>query len=448
MRFVTPTLAERIAALDKGDISAAAWLDEVLARAAGPESRFVYTQLFEHTAHAEAQAVDAKIQAGVPAGPLAGVPVAIKDLFDVTGQVTRAGSRLLAQKPPAVVDAEAVRRLRQAGAVAVGHANMTEFAYSGLGLNPHYGTPSNPFDGARVPGGSSSGSAAAVARGAAAAGLATDTGGSVRIPAAFCGLVGFKPTQARIPRDGAFPLSTTLDSVGPIAPSVDCCARLDAVLSASPTSVLRPAPVRGLRVAVPDNHVLEGMDATVAIAFDRALRALSAAGTIIETHYFDTLHRVAALGLGGGFSAAESFHLHRQWLAEHRNLYDHRVAARIAQGAGMTAADYLELCDNRASVMAAMDDQMRDWDVLAMPTVAIVPPRFAALENDTDFVRINRLVLRNTAVANLLGLCAVTVPCHRPDELPVGLMLVGRAGMDRHLLDMAAGVEAQIATSV
>src|SRR5699024_882815 len=275
MRRNYPTLAERLAALDNGETSATSLLDEALATAAEPNARAVYTRFFEQTAHAEAQAVDIQRDAGVPTGPLAGLPVAVKDLFDVAGQVARSGSRLLADQPPATEDAAAVRRLRQAGSVIVGHANMTEFAYSGLGLNPHYGTPPNPLDEARIPGGSSSGSAVAVARGMAAAGLATDTGGSVRIPAAFCGLVGFKPTQSRIPNAGMFPLSTTLDSIGPIAPSVDCCARMDAVLSGQSPTPIQPTQMRELRLMLPDRYVLDDMDAMVSDAFDRALQALS-----------------------------------------------------------------------------------------------------------------------------------------------------------------------------
>lgn len=446
MRHVAPTLAERMAALESGAISASQWLDDILGQAVEPSARSVYTQLFEQTARAEAQAIDVTRNAGVPVGPLAGLPVAIKDLFDVTGQVTRAGSRLFSERPPAESDAETVRRLRRAGAVLVGHANMTEFAYSGLGLNPHYGTPLNPLDETRIPGGSSSGSAAAVARGLAAAGLATDTGGSVRIPAAFCGLVGFKPTQARIPREGAFPLSTTLDSIGPIAPSVDCCARLDDVLSGQAVVPVSPAAVRGLRLAVPENYVLEDMDTVVSQAVDRAFHKLSAAGASIERTRFDVLDHVSELGRGGGFSAAESYHLHRTWLADHHDMYDPRVVARIEQGRTMTAAEYLDLCANQASLIASMDRLMMDWDVLAMPTVAVVPPRFSELEDDEEYMRINRLVLRNASIANLLGLCAITLPCHQAGELPVGLMLLGRAGSDRQLLQIALGVEARLNT--
>lgn len=441
MRGNQLTLAERLAELGNGKTSATSLLDDALATAAEPNAEAVYTQVFKQTAQAEAKAVDIQRDAGVPTGALAGLPVAVKDLFDVKGQVTRSGSRLLSDRPPATEDAEVVRRLRQAGAVIVGHTNMTEFAYSGLGLNPHYGTPPNPLDEARIPGGSSSGSAVAVARGMAAAGLATDTGGSVRIPAAFCGLAGFKPTQSRIPGAGMFPLSTTLDSIGAIAPSVDCCARMDAVLSGHPPTPLQPAQVRGLRLMVPDRYVLEDMDTMVADAFDRALQTLSGAGATVRTSAFEVLTTLPELGQGGGFTAAESYRIHRQWLATHREAYDPRVAVRIERGKAMTAAEYLDLLDRRTELMAIADRTMADWDALVMPTVPVVPPLLSALENDEAYTRINQLVLRNPTVANLLGLCAITLPCHRPGELPVGLTLVGRAGQDHALLRYAVGVE-------
>lgn len=442
MRRINLTLAEQINALNSGNRTATALLGEILARASEPEAYAVYTRLFERTARAEAEAIDIQRKAGVPLGPLAGLPISVKDLFDVAGEVTRSGSRLLAGQPAAVEDAESVRRLRSAGAVITGHTNMTEFAYSGLGLNPHYGTPPNPLDEARIPGGSSSGAAVAVARGMAAAALGTDTGGSVRIPAAFCGLVGFKPTQARVPRAGMFPLSPTLDCIGPIAPSVACCASLDAVLSGEPPPSPEPARVRGLRLASPTRYVREDMDDVVSGAFDRALKSLSGAGALVEEPAFEVLERLPELERDGDFTAAESYHVHREWLATHRDQYDPRVCMRIERGEAMGAATYLDLHQRRAALMATMDRLMMDWDALAIPTVPVVPPLFAELDDDENYARINQLVLRNPTIANLLGLCAITLPCHRPGELPVGIMLVGRGGADQQILRIAAGVEA------
>ncbi|SHF53696.1 aspartyl-tRNA(Asn)/glutamyl-tRNA(Gln) amidotransferase subunit A [Modicisalibacter ilicicola DSM 19980] len=442
-----PTLNTLLKRLQSRQHNATELLDDCLARIAERDDGRIHTALFEASARAQAEACDRLYREALPQGPLAGLPIAIKALFDVTGAVTHAGSRLLADAPPATRDASAVERLRQSGAILTGHTNMTEFAYSGLGLNPHYGTPDNPVAPGRIPGGSSSGAAVAVAEGMAAAALGTDTGGSVRIPAAFCGLVGFKPSQYRVPLEGALPLSCSLDSIGPIAPSVDCCARLDAVLSGEPM----PAPgldsVKGLRLAVPGHYLLEDIDSTVAVAFERALASLSAAGAVIREIPLPQLLELPELLEGGGFTAAESYHVHRDWLAEHCDRYDPRVGSRIQRGADLSAADYLELQRRRRFQVARMDRLLQDVDALVSPTVPVVPPLFVALEQDEDYSRTNLLVLRNPTAGNLLDLCAISLPCHWPDELPVGLMLMARNGMDHALLRQAAGVEAVLASS-
>ena len=434
-------IAEYLASLASGAASATSLLDAMLARSSTPAGQAVYTQLFEHSAKASAQAIDMQCAAGVPPGDLAGLPISVKDLFDVTGEVTHAGSVVLSDQPPAHADAEAVQRLRRAGAVITGHTNMTEFAYSGLGLNPHYGTPPNPMDSGRIPGGSSSGAAVSVACGMAAAALGTDTGGSVRIPAALCGLTGFKPTQGRVPRSGLLPLSPTLDSIGPIAPTTDCCARIDAVLAGEPPQPLEPMAVKGLRLISPSRYVLEDMDDAVAGTFQRALGALSKNGALISTQPFEIFARLPQLEHNGGFTAAECYQTHRQWLATRAAEYDPRVRARIECGASISAADYLDSHRLRAELMQTADCQMTACDALIMPTVPIVAPRFTDVESDAAYARINALILRNTELANLLGLCAITLPCHRSGELPVGLMLVGRSNNDRVLLSVAAGIE-------
>ncbi|KMQ75893.1 amidase [Marinobacter subterrani] len=400
----------------------------------------VYTKRFDRTARAEAAAADRLKAGGVPPGELAGLPIALKALFDVAGEITHSGSR--GWQAPASQDALIVSRLRRAGAVITGHTNMTEFAYSGLGLNPHYGTPDNPLAPGRIPGGSSSGAAVAVAQGMAAAAIGSDTGGSVRIPAAFCGLVGFKPSQQRIPRDGTFPLSDSLDSIGPIARSVDCCARLDAVLSGRSYQPLAPAGVRGLRFVVPSDYMLDNMDETVARAFSRSLKSLRDAGASIIEAPAPVLSAIPELMEGGGFTAAESYFVHRQWLAEHGELYDPRVRSRMERGAAISAADYLELCRRRQQRKQQADRWLRDYDGLLAPTVPVVPPRFDEVTRDEDYARLNLLVLRNPTVANMLDLCALSLPNHTPDELPSGLMLVGRNGSDRELLRQAAALEA------
>nr|WP_297399986.1 amidase [uncultured Marinobacter sp.] len=399
----------------------------------------VYTRRFDRTARAEAAAADRLKAGGVPAGELAGLPIALKALFDVAGEVTHSGSR--GWQAAASHDALIVSRLRRAGAVITGHTNMTEFAYSGLGLNPHYGTPDNPLAPGRIPGGSSSGAAVAVAQGMAAAAIGTDTGGSVRIPAAFCGLVGFKPSQQRIPRDGTFPLSDSLDSIGPIARSVECCARLDAVLSGKLYQPLAPTDLRGRRYVVPSDYMLDDIDETVARAFSGSLQALRDAGASIVEAPAPVLAAIPELMEGGGFTAAESFFVHRQSLADHGDLYDPRVRSRIERGAAISAADYLELCRRRQQRKQQADEWLQHYDGLLAPTVPITPPQFGELADDAEYGRLNLLILRNPTVANMLDLCAISLPNHRPGELPSGLMLVGRNGMDNHLLCQARAIE-------
>lgn len=399
----------------------------------------VYTKRFDRTARAEAAAADRLKAGGVPAGELSGLPIALKALFDVAGEVTHSGSR--GWQAAARQDALIVSRLRRAGAVITGHTNMTEFAYSGLGLNPHYGTPDNPLAPGRIPGGSSSGAAVAVAEGMAAAAIGTDTGGSVRIPAAFCGLVGFKPSQQRIPRDGTFPLSDSLDSIGPIARSVDCCARLDAGLSGSQYRPLAPTALKGRRYVVPSDYMLDGMDETVARAFSRSLKSLSDAGASIIEAPAPVLSALPELMEGGGLTAAESFFVHRQSLVDHGDQYDPRVRSRIERGAALSAADYLELLRRRRERKKQADAWLRDYDGLLSPTVPVVPPRLEELASDEQYARLNLLILRNPTVANLLDLCAITLPNHEPDEMPGGLMLIGRNGTDKALLRQAQAIE-------
>lgn len=399
----------------------------------------VYTARFDRTAKAEAAAIDALQKGRVPLGELAGLPIALKDLFDVAGEATRAGSKWWAQKAPH--DARIVSRLRRAGAVITGHTNMTEFAYSGLGLNPHYGTPTNPLAPGRISGGSSSGAASAVAHGMAVAAIGTDTGGSVRIPAALCGLVGFKPSQQRIPREGAFPLSDSLDSIGPLARSVECCARLDAIMAGERWRQNNPVDLRGRRFVVPTNYMLDDVSPVVATAFGRSLRALRDCGAYIEEAPAPVLDALPELLKGGGFSAAESYHIHREWLQQHGDEYDPRVRARIEKGASISAADYLELLHCRADRKKQANEWLASFDGLLAPTVPVEPPLLTDLETDENYARLNLLILRNPTVANLLDLCAITLPNHQPGDLPSGLMLVGLNGTDSALLGAAQAME-------
>src|ERR1700733_4857638 len=303
-------------------------VEESLARIADPsgEGARAFTKVHANAARVMADAMDALRRAGRTPSRYAGIPVALKDLFDIAGEPTPAGSRVLADAPPATAHAPVVQRMLAAGFVPVGRTNMTEFAFSGLGINPHYGTPLAPWDrtAARIPGGSSSGTAVSVSDGMAIAGLGTDTGGSCRIPAAFCGIVGYKPTARRVPITGVLPLAPSLDSVGPLAPSVACCAEIDAILAGETPAAPIPANLNGLRLAVPGNMVLDGMDDTVAARFNKAMSTLSAAGARIEKIHFADLAELPAVNAKGGFAASEGYAWHRRLLASRGSGYDPR----------------------------------------------------------------------------------------------------------------------------
>jgi aspartyl-tRNA(Asn)/glutamyl-tRNA(Gln) amidotransferase subunit A len=428
------------AALAAGRTTSRALVEAALARIPDPATYIALNPRAREAADAQ----DALRRAGYVASPLAGLPVSVKDLFDIEGERTLGGSTALDDAPPARRDAAVVERLKAAGAVIVGRTNMTEFAYSGVGINPHYGTPGNPHDRARVPGGSSSGAAVSAKDGSAVVAIGTDTGGSVRIPAALCGLVGFKPTQARVPLAGALPLSGTLDSIGPLARSVACCAIADAVLAGEEPTVPAEMPVAGLRLAIPGTVMLDGLDDGVAHAFSRAASALSRQGAQIADIPLAELGEYAAINATGGFSAAEAFTWHRALMERRGADYDPRVRVRIERGRSMTAADYVTLLADRSRFIAAVEARTVSFDALLCPTVPIVAPPIAAFADDKDFARLNVLLLRNPSIINFLDACAITLPIERPGEAPVGLMLIGRHGEDRRLLSIARGVEAAL----
>jgi aspartyl-tRNA(Asn)/glutamyl-tRNA(Gln) amidotransferase subunit A len=443
------TITEAAAALADGRTTAAALVEECLARIADPsgEGRATFTKVHAESARASAAAIDGLRRAGRAPGPYAGIPVSLKDLLDIEGEPTPAGSRALADAPPATRHAPLVRRLVAAGFIPVGRTNMTEFAFSGLGINPHYGTPRGPWDrradgGGHIPGGSSSGAAVSIADGMALAAIGTDTGGSCRIPAACCGVVGYKPTARRVPLEGVVPLSSTLDSAGPLANSAADCAIVDAVIAGE----LDPAPpgpreVAGLRLAVPTNFVLDGMDATVTAAFERVLGRLDAKGALVEHREFAVLDEIPKANATGGFSIAESFAWHRALLESKGDLYDPRVRYRIERGRGMSAADYITLMADRARLIRAMQAETAPYDAIIMPTIPLAPPLIADLQEEDAFFRTNQLLLRNPSVANFLDRCCISLPCHAPGEAPVGLTLMGETMGDRGLFAIAAAVE-------
>ncbi len=421
-------------------------VEQCLARIEDPdgEGKRAFLQVDAEGARASADRVDADLKRGLRVSPLAGIPVSMKDLFDVAGQVTRAGSWAF-ERGPVRQDSIAAARLRAAGMILIGRTNMTEFAFSGLGINPHYGTPASPWDRAnrRIPGGSSSGAAVSVADGMAAVGMGTDTGGSCRIPAHCCGITGFKPSASRVPQDGVYPLSSSLDSVGPLARTVTCCALADAALAGERIEAPSEMPARGLRLAVPQTFVLDGLQDTVAVAFEKALERLSEAGCVLRDIDCPDWADLPSINAKGGLAAAEAWALHRELIDTSGDLYDQRVRARIEGGATQSAADLIDTIEARRRMTDRFNRQSEQFDAYVMPTCMQVPPEIQPIvDGDMEnYVKNNMAMLRNTSVGNFLDTCAISMPCHVRGEAPVGLMLMSRNGDDRRLLAVARAVE-------
>lgn len=423
-------------------------LEQALTRIADPAGEGSRTCLtvYADAARQAADAADARAKSGGSLGPLDGTVVTIKDLFDVKGEVTRAGSRVLAARgKPAAVDAVIVKRLRDAGAVIVAKTNMTEFAYSGLGANPHFGTPGNPADRARVPGGSSSGAAVAVADGIGEIAIGTDTGGSTRIPASFCGVVGFKPTVKRVSREGAFPLSYSLDSIGPIARSVADCARADSILAGEVPSPLVPRALGEVRAGFVQGYPVEGLDDIVGKAFPQAMAKLASHWKSGADVTLDALSIMHAVNDRGGVAPPEAFAVHRDLLAEAGEGVDPNVRARLLRSANVNAADYILNLRDREKAIAQMDTLFDKFDVLVMPTTQIVAPTMEEISVEKTYLKRNVQALMNTSIWNFFDVCGISLPMNFGNELPCGLMLVGRHGQDRALLAVAAAVERRLA---
>ncbi|MFA5521759.1 MAG: amidase [Castellaniella sp.] len=440
------TIAALHQALTRRETSSEALVKAALERIAAPEGegRYAFTRVHAESALQAARVSDQLLAAGQARSPLEGLPISIKDLFDLAGDVTTAGSVVLADQPAATASAPAVQRLLDAGAVIVGRTNMTEFAFSGLGINPHYGTPASPWDRGRrrIPGGSSSGAAVAVADDMSVMSLGTDTGGSVRIPSAFCGTTGFKPTARRVPIDGGVPLATSLDSVGPLARSVQCCITTDAILANETGRVLEAPGPGQLRLAVPDSLILEEADDHVRQSFEYSLDLLRKAGARIDMIAVPEFERLAHINRKGGLVASEAWAWHQEHMARGEAQYDPRVSTRILRGRDMTAADYIELLAARTSWIQAVNARLRWYDALLMPTSPIVAPEIARLEaSSDDYFMTNALILRNPTFINFLDGCGLSLPCHPAGTAAVGLMVAGPAMQDAHILETGLCVE-------
>ena len=444
--LATLTIVELSHLLARRKITSRQLVEQSLAAIRDPQGEGARTFLVVHDKEALAVAdrIDAQRREGSKLPVLAGIPVSIKDLFDEAGVVTLGGSKILVGTPPATRDSTVVERLRNAGAVIVGRTSLVEFAYSCLGINPHYGTPKNVFDRAngRIPGGSSSGAAISVTNGMAAGAIGTDTGGSVRIPAALNGLVGFKPTARRVPRDGVLPLSFTLDSAGPIAKTVADCALLDQILTGEkggPTAAVR---LRGLRFAVPKTVFQDDLSPAVASAFTAALGRLSVAGaTIIELPMAE-FAQAAIANPRGVLTSTEAYSWHRRLMKDGADRYDPRVISRIRAGETITAANYIELLQSRERFVRTINDAASGYDAMLMPTTPETAPTIAeATKDDETYLRLNGRMCRNPSIVNLFDGCALSIPCNNPGEAPVGLMIAGTQNTDRKILAIGLAVE-------
>ena len=439
------TLQQAALALEAGQTSSRDLVEACLDRIADPggQGALAFTRVYADRARQAADGADLLRRAGRAPSRYAGIPISIKDLFDVTGEPTPAGSVILSGALPASRNAIIVDRVLQAGLILVGRTNMTEFAFSGVGINPHFGTPRAPWrrEVGHIPGGSSSGAAISIADGFALGAIGTDTGGSCRIPAALCGIAGFKPTQRRVPLEGALPLSPTLDSIGPLAATAACCATLDAILAGEAERTLPAIRLAGLRLLLPTNLAFEHLDDRTEDALDRAVRQLDRAGIRIDRRPLKAFDNIAAAHANGGFAAAEAYAWHRTTLATDAGRYDPRVASRIMLGADMPAADYIVLTQARARIIAAFEADMAPYDAFILPTVPISPPAIADFQQDEAYRRLNFLLLRNPSMVNFLDGCAISIPCHDPGASPAGLMIAAPAMQDAHVLAIAVLME-------
>lgn len=406
------------------------------------EGTRVFLRRYEEKAKTQAQQAGLRWAMKEEQSPIDGLPISIKDLFDVQGEATTAGSRLLADAPVAAANASMIAKLEQAGAAIVGKTNMTEFAFSGLGINPHHGTPANPWlrEEKRIPGGSSSGAAVAVADGMCLGAVGTDTGGSVRIPAALCGLTGFKPTASRIDQTGTLPLSVSLDSIGVIAHDVRSCWLLDSIIAGAPL-VIEERDLSQARFAIPQTRVLDDMDEEVTQAWQAAIAVLRNAGATLVDLPLPELNELNVMNARGGITAFEAWQWHQRSAAERPDAYDPQVLVRVQRGSLLTEQDAAELYQQRAEWQQRVNQSLAGFDALLMPTVPRIAPTIESLGDPQRYMEINALMLRNTSVINMLDGCALSLPCHQSGTAPVGLSLASLHGDDARLVSWSLAVE-------
>ncbi|CDG39478.1 MULTISPECIES: amidase [Asaia] len=443
------TAAQRLA---RGEITSRQLVEHCLNKIETCENaRAAFTGDFSaERARQYADAADRIRAKGYQASPWAGVPISVKDLFDIKGQVTRAGSTILADRPPALSDAEAIAPLRDAGFIFIGRTQMTEFAYSGLGLNPHGPQPWNTLidEGKAIPGGSSSGGAVSVATGAALAAIGSDTGGSCRIPAAMNALTGYKPSAGRISRAGMIPLSPSFDSVGSIARTVSDCALLDHLMAGgNPGHWSAPEPVEsGLRLLLPTSFVRNDADAQILAVFETVMRHLESGGIEIVRQPLPLLQDIADLNIQAQIVAAESFHYFHDDLIQHPDQFDPRVSERMMMGEHTSVQTLRQLFIERQKLIARFNAEMSGFDAMVCPTTPILPPQIAACFDPDSYGRFNRLVLRNPSLANLLDGCSITLPLNWKG-LPAGIMLTACNGQDSRVQRVARRCEVRLSAS-
>ncbi|MCB1447404.1 MAG: amidase [Rhizobiaceae bacterium] len=441
------SIAQLSVMIQSGALDPVALAEEVLDGIRSRADRSIFVSLSPDRALAEAAASRRRLSEGRSLGLLDGIPIAWKDLFDLEGVATTAGSVVLADAPPAARDAAVVDALKGAGMVTVGRTNMSEFAFSGLGINPHYGTPENPHarDVARLPGGSSSGAGVAVAAGLVPVAMGTDTGGSIRIPAAFNGVVGYKATRGRYSMDGVFPLAKRLDSLGPLCHTVQDAVWIDAAMRRLSAPSVGRGSVEGLSLIVPETIFFDGIETGVADAFETALARLGKAGARISRRPFPLFAELFDLmAKHGPLVTAEAFALHRERLSSPAaERMDHRVVMRCRLGEKTSMPDYIAILDARERMIAALAREVPRDAILVSPTLPhVAPPTAPLAEDDALFVAMNGRTLRNTLIGNFFDWCGVSIPCGAGDAgMPVGLLLSGLPDTDEHLLSVAMAAE-------